>query len=72
MPAATEKRRECANVNKNCYIRFSGIRRLNLERFPYGIFYIVKPEEVRVLAVLHGRRETKNILAGRRRTFSQF
>ena len=53
-------------------IRFSGIRRLNLERFPYGIFYIVKPEEVRVLAVLHGRRETKNILAGRRRTFSQF
>ena len=56
----------------NCYIRFSGNRRLNLERFPYGIFYIVKPEEVRVLAVLHGRRETKNILAGRRRTFSQF
>ncbi len=50
-------------------VRFSGIRRLNLDRFPYGIFYIVKAEEVRVLAVLHGSRETKNILAKRRRTF---
>ena len=50
-------------------VRFSGIRRVNLNRFPYGIFYIVKPEEIRVLAVLHGSRETKSILAGRRRTF---
>ena len=53
-------------------VRFSGIRRVNLNRFPFGIFYVVKHDEVRVLAVLHGRRETKNILAGRRRTFSQF
>jgi toxin ParE1/3/4 len=51
-------------------IRFSDIRRLNLERFPYGIFYIVKRDEVRVLGVLHGGREIKPILAGRRRTFS--
>jgi plasmid stabilization system protein ParE len=50
-------------------IRFANIRRLNLDRFPYGIFYVVKPEEIRVLAVLHGSRETKSILAGRRRTF---
>jgi toxin ParE1/3/4 len=50
-------------------VRFSGIRRLNLDRFPYGIFYTVERDEIRVLAVLHGSRETKKILAGRRRTF---
>jgi plasmid stabilization system protein ParE len=51
-------------------IRFSRIRRLNFNRFPYGIFYVVELDEVRVLAVLHGSRETKHILAERRRTFS--
>ena len=51
-------------------VRFSGIRRVNLNRFPYGIFYTVKQDEVRVLAVLHGSRETKSILAARRQTFS--
>ena len=51
-------------------VRFANIRRLNLERFPYGIFYVVKPDEIRVLAVLHGSRETKSILSERRRTFS--
>lgn len=51
-------------------VRFSSIRRLNFDRFPYGIFYTVKREEVRVLAVLHGSRESKSILTKRRRTFS--
>ena len=51
-------------------VRFSGIRRLNLARFSYGIFYTVQRDEVRVLAVLHGSRETKNVLTERRRTFS--
>lgn len=50
-------------------IRFFGIRRLNLKRFPYGIFYILTRDEVRVLAVLHGSRETKRLLRQRRRTF---
>jgi plasmid stabilization system protein ParE len=50
-------------------VRFSRIRRLNLDRFPYGIFYVAKPDEVRVLAVLHASRDTADILAGRRRTF---
>jgi plasmid stabilization system protein ParE len=49
--------------------RFSGIRRLNLNRFPFGIFYTVHQGEIRVLAVLHGSRETGKILAERRRTF---
>jgi plasmid stabilization system protein ParE len=51
-------------------VRFSGIRRLNLDRFNYGIFYMVKRDEVRILAVLHGSRESERILAERRRTFS--
>ena len=51
-------------------VRFSGIRRVNLERFSYGIFYTVKQNEVRVLAVLHASRDTEYILAERRRTFS--
>jgi toxin ParE1/3/4 len=50
-------------------VRFSSIRRLNLERFPYGIFYTVQGAEVRVLAVLHGGRETRQVLAARRRGF---
>src|ERR1017187_4019986 len=51
-------------------IRFPRIRRLNFNRFPYGIFYVVGLHEVKVLAVLHGSRESKRILAERRRTFS--
>ena len=50
-------------------VRFSNIRRLNLDRFPYGVFYTVHQSEIRVLAVLHGSRETKQILSERRRTF---
>ena len=50
-------------------VRFSSIRRLNLDRFPYGIFYVVKPDEIRVLAVLHASRDSEHILAERRQTF---
>ncbi len=50
-------------------VRFSNIRRVNLDRFPYGVFYTVHRDEIRALAVLHGSRETKELLAGRRRTF---
>ncbi|MEI9959735.1 MAG: type II toxin-antitoxin system RelE/ParE family toxin [Limisphaerales bacterium] len=51
-------------------VRFANVRRLNLDRFPYGIFYVVKPDELHVLAVLHASRDTEHILAERRRTFS--
>ena len=51
-------------------VRFSGIRRVNLDRFSYGIFYTVKGNELRVLALLHASRDTESILAERRRTFS--
>jgi toxin ParE1/3/4 len=53
-------------------VRFASVRRLNLNRFPYGIFYVIKPEEIRVLAVLHASRDTEEILTERRRTFGQF
>jgi len=50
-------------------VRFSEIRRLNLDRFNYGIFYIIRAGEIWVLAVLHGSRATKSILQERRKTF---
>jgi toxin ParE1/3/4 len=48
-------------------IRFANVRRLNLERFPYGIFYMLKPDQIQVLGVLHASRDTESILADRRR-----
>jgi len=51
-------------------IRFSSVRRLNLDRFPYGLFFVVEREEIRVLAVFHASRDTKSTLAERRRTFN--
>jgi hypothetical protein len=50
-------------------VRFVGIRRMNLDRFPYGIFYRVDQDEICVLAVLHGSWEDRTVLAERRRTF---
>src|SRR4051812_38283989 len=47
-------------------VRFANVRRLNLERFPYGIFYVVRPDEIRVLAFLHASRDTHKVLAERR------
>jgi plasmid stabilization system protein ParE len=50
-------------------VRFANVRRLNLERFPYGIFYAVTPEYILVLALLHASRDTETVLADRRRVF---
>lgn len=33
------------------------VRRCTLSGFPYGIIYRVKPDEIRMLAVMHQRRE---------------
>lgn len=52
-----------------CSVRFANVRRLNLERFPYSIFYVLKPKEIRVLAVLHSSRDSEHILTDRRRAF---
>ena len=33
------------------------VRRCRLKNFPYGIIYRVKPQEIRLLAVMHHHRE---------------
>jgi plasmid stabilization system protein ParE len=33
------------------------VRRALLKRFPYGVFYLLEPEEVVVLGVFHARRD---------------
>jgi plasmid stabilization system protein ParE len=32
------------------------IRRILLHRFPYGLYYVIDPEVVAVIACVHGRR----------------
>jgi plasmid stabilization system protein ParE len=50
-------------------VRFADVRRLNLDRFPYGLFYVIRWSEIWLLAVLHASRDTETILAERRREF---
>ena len=50
-------------------VRFADVRRANLDRFPYGLFYVIRPPEIWLLAVLHASRDTQTVLAGRRRHF---
>lgn len=33
------------------------VRRLLIRRFPYGVFYMVEPTRILILAVLHERRD---------------
>lgn len=35
---------------------YRGLRRANLEQFPYGLWFFVKPDNSLVIACLHGRR----------------
>jgi plasmid stabilization system protein ParE len=50
-------------------VRFAGVRRVNLDRFPYGIFYIIRAPDIWILAVLHASRDTETVIAQRRRHF---
>jgi plasmid stabilization system protein ParE len=47
-------------------IGFADVRRLNLDRFPYGLFYVIRAPEIWLLAVLHASRDTETVLAERR------
>jgi plasmid stabilization system protein ParE len=49
-------------------IRFDKVRRLNLDRFACGLFFVVESNEIRVLALLHASRDTEEILLKRRKT----
>lgn len=51
-------------------VRLADIRRMNLRIFKHGIFYFVAKDAIVVLAVLHGHRDTAEILAARRQVFS--
>jgi plasmid stabilization system protein ParE len=35
------------------------VRRVLTKRFPYGVFYVVEPERIVVLAIFHGRRDPR-------------
>ncbi len=50
-------------------VRFADVRRLNLDRFPYGLFYVIRAPEIWLLAVLHASRDTETVLTERRRRF---
>ena len=50
-------------------VRFADVRRLNLDRFPYGLFYVVCASEIWLIAVLHASRDTETVLAQRRSHF---
>jgi toxin ParE1/3/4 len=50
-------------------VRFADVRRLNLDRFPYGLCYVIRAAEIWLLAVLHASRDTETVLAERRRHF---
>jgi hypothetical protein len=47
--------------------RSAGVRRLNLDRFPYGLFYVIRDPEIWLLGVLHASRDVEALLAERRR-----
>lgn len=61
--------RQLARASQLYAVRFADVRRLNLDRFPYGLFYVIRAPEIWLLAVLHASRDTKTVLAERRRHF---
>lgn len=52
------------NPTRNA-VRFSDVRRYNLRRFPYAIFYLIEAEIIIVIGILHVRRDTRSILESR-------
>ena len=48
-------------------IRFADVRRTPIHRFKfYGVYYIVREEEVWILAIFHGRRHPRALQERRR------
>ena len=41
------------------------IRKARVRRFPYVVYYVVQPEAIAVIAIIHGRRDPRQ-WAGRR------
>ena len=56
------------SVNPGLYEQVLGsIRRAPVRRFPYGLFYVDRPEHVRVLAILDLRQNPSSVRALLRR-----
>ncbi|MFP4014471.1 MAG: type II toxin-antitoxin system RelE/ParE family toxin [Chitinispirillaceae bacterium] len=53
LESVTANPRSCAVVYKN-------IRRKLIRRFPYGIFFIIDESTIRILAVIHVKRNPEN------------
>ena len=54
--AAVERIRRAPDIGP---IVYRNVRRVLTRRFPYGIFYVVNPGRITVIAVFHGRRDPK-------------
>ena len=61
-----------ATLRQNAFfyaVQFEDVRCLRLRRFKgYGVYYLILENDVWVLAVLHGAREVKKIVLGRKIT----
>lgn len=40
-------------------IQYRGVRRVSLRRYPYGVYYVVSPEAIEIIAVLHGKQHPR-------------
>jgi plasmid stabilization system protein ParE len=50
-------------------IRFADVRRAPIHRFKfYGVYYVVRENEVWILAIFHGRRHPRTLQERRRQT----
>ena len=47
---------DVASAEFNGIVVHKQMRRANVQRIPYGVFYLVEPQQIIVVAVLHGRR----------------
>jgi plasmid stabilization system protein ParE len=57
---ALDERLESVQLNPLAYPKVHGdIRRALLRRFPYCVFYIIGPQQIVMLACLHGHRDPK-------------
>lgn len=63
--AAEDAIRVLGREPSRCRVRFEDVRKLNLQGFPYGVFYFISGEVVHVRAVLHAARDHRAVLKPR-------
>jgi plasmid stabilization system protein ParE len=53
------------SISENPYIyskRYKNYRRVNLKKFPYGVFYKISEDHIMINVVLHAKRNFYNLL----------